>query len=283
MELITLQNDRLLVQISPVGAEIQRIRDAQGNERLWDGDPAFWAGRAPVLFPVAGGLLGNHYTLDGEVYTLGKHGFARGSTFAVEEAQPQQATFLLMDAHEGFPFEYSFRVRYTLAGGELRVQYITENLGDRPFWYGVGAHEAYACPGGIEAYELVFDEPESLESMVLAGGGLSYDTEPVPLEDGRVLRLHDGLFAHDTLVLRNHRSRAVTLRSTAHARTVRVAFADFDYLLLWKVAGADYLCIEPWSNLPDYTDTDHDITRKTGMIRLDAGAQRVHMHTITFA
>lgn len=33
-----IKNDQLTVEISSLGAELQSIKDANGNEYLWDGD-----------------------------------------------------------------------------------------------------------------------------------------------------------------------------------------------------------------------------------------------------
>ena len=66
MSLISIQNEYLCVEISTKGAELQSIRDTAGTERLWQGDPAFWTGRAPVLFPICGGLREDAYYLDGQ-------------------------------------------------------------------------------------------------------------------------------------------------------------------------------------------------------------------------
>ena len=70
MSLVTLQNGILEVTISSKGAELQSIRDTNGVERLWQGDPAFWTGRAPILFPVAGGFREDAYELDGKRYPM---------------------------------------------------------------------------------------------------------------------------------------------------------------------------------------------------------------------
>lgn len=286
METITLKSDALTLEISPLGAEIQRIVDADGNDRLWDGDPAFWKGRAPVLFPLSGALKDDTYTLHGQSYQLTKHGFARGSLFTVDSATDTEATFLLTPKEAspaGFPFDYVFRVRYQLKGNALQVDYVTENNGATPFCFGVGAHEAYACPEGIEAYELIFEKPEKLERSVLEGPFLTGETEAVPTIDGNALPLHNGLFSNDTLVLASLQSRSVTLRSKLHQRQVRVDFADFPYLLVWTMPGAGYVCLEPWSNLPDRLDTNQDIEQKPGMVCLEDGQSRTFTHTITFA
>ena len=64
MSIVTLKNEELTVKISTLGAEIQSIEDKNRVERLWQGDPAIWKGRAPILFPVAGGFKDDGYELD---------------------------------------------------------------------------------------------------------------------------------------------------------------------------------------------------------------------------
>lgn len=280
--MLTLQNQYLTVTIANRGAEMQSILDANGVERLWQGDPAYWTGRAPVLFPVAGGLKDDAYMLDGVRYAMPKHGFARKRDFVIERHDETSATFLLLGEpcdDAGFPFQYAFRIHYTLNGNSIRIDYQTDNLGDRTFWYGVGAHEAYACPEGIEAHEVVFEKPEKLTRGILHGG-LTHETELV-MDDCSVLPITPSLFANETQVYPSLASRSVTLRSPLHGRSIRVDFTDFAYLLLWTVPGAGYLCIEPWSNLPDYIDTDQDITKKPGMRKLSPGETHTHTHTIT--
>ena len=36
-----IKNDQLTLEISPMGAELQSIKDANGNEYLWDGDEKY--------------------------------------------------------------------------------------------------------------------------------------------------------------------------------------------------------------------------------------------------
>lgn len=285
MKNIVLQSDWLTVEISPKGAELQRITDKNGFERLWDGNPAFWRGRAPVLFPVAGAFYEDRYQLDGKEYTMGKHGFARDNVFTVESIAADAVTFLLTDdmaPHAGFPFGYAFRVRFSVEGSVLHTEYITENTGDQPFYFGVGAHEAYACPEGIEAYEVVFEKAEPLYRHVMDGSALTHARELVPTE-GNVLALTASHFDNDSLVFSGLASRSAILRSRLNNRQVRIDYADFDYLLLWTRPGAGYLCFEPWSNLPDFVDTDHDITKKQGMTRLAPGDTKTFAHTLSFS
>ncbi len=284
METITIRNDFLTVKISLRGAEMTSIRDQDGIERLWHGDPAFWGKHAPILFPMPGALKEDAYLLEGSPYRLAKHGFARERMFSLESHTGDAATFLLAGEaakDPGFPFAYAFQAHYTLEGKAVRVEYITENLDGRPLWYGVGAHEAYACPEGIDAYEIRFEHQEPLAHNVLNGSLLTGETHLIQ-EGTDTLSLTQSLFANDSLVFTAHRSRSATLQSRIHSRKVRVDFQDFQTLLIWTPKNAPFVCIEPWTNPPDTMDTDQDITKKPGMIRLNPGEISTLTHVISF-
>lgn len=279
MSLTTIRNDRLTVTISSKGAELQSIRDANGVERLWQGDPAHWAGRAPILFPVAGALRDDCYYLDGRRYTMPKHGFARTVEWRLEGAGEGEAVFVTAEKRDGFPFDYELRARFTLDGASLRVAYEARNTGDGAFYYGLGAHEAYATPGGIEKYTLAFEKPEALVCTALEGSLIRRETFALDAQGG-VLPLRYAYFAQDALVFLSLESRAVTLRG-ADGRTIRVAYPGHDVLLLWTKPGAEFLCIEPWLNAPDFVDSDMQIERKPGCVRLAPGERATRAHTIT--
>jgi len=282
--MVTIQNGHLTVDIAAQGAEMQRVRDANGVERLWHGDPAFWSGRAPVLFPVAGAFKEDTYILDGKRYTMPKHGFAKEREFALEHQDAASATFVLAreaGQEPGFPFAFALRIRYLLDGNAITVQYITENTGREAFWHGIGAHEAYACPEGIGNYRVVFEKEEALRRILPQHGQITRESTPLD-QQGNVLPLADVLFAEEAIIFDGIASRSVTLESPLHNRTVRVDFPDFDALLLWTIPGAPYLCIEPWTNLPDYADTDQDITKKPGMFEIRPGESRMWTHVVTF-
>jgi len=280
MGLITIHDDLLTVVLSTRGAELQSIRDRNGVERLWQGDPAYWASRAPVLFPVAGGFREDCYELNGKRYPMPKHGFVRKLEWQVEDERENAVTLLMNQKNEGFPFEYDLRAHFELKGSALEVTYSVTNRDSQTFYFSVGSHEAYATPEGIEEYEIVFDEEEKLDDYVLEGNLIK--REPVVMaEKTRVLPLQYAYFAVDALVFRTLKSRGVTLRSRKHPREIRVDFPDHDVLMFWTKPGAGYLCIEPWCNAPDFTDADLRIDHKPGFIRLQPGETADRRHTIT--
>ena len=56
MPIIEIKSDKLAVGINTYGSEIMYINGVNGTEFLWNGDKNVWSYRAPVLFPICGGL-----------------------------------------------------------------------------------------------------------------------------------------------------------------------------------------------------------------------------------
>ena len=282
MALLTISNGLLTATISTRGAELQSLKDSKGCERLWQRDPAYWTGSAPILFPMAGGLKDDCYTLDGVTYSMPKHGFVRTLEWQVEKAEQTEAVFLMTEKHPGFPFDYELRAIFSLEENSLSVTYSVTNKGDKTFWYGIGAHEAYATPGGLEKYTILFDEKETLANFTLEGN-LINPNPVIMAEDTSSLPLKTEYFAVDALVFRTLKSRGVTLVNSLNSDKIRVEFPEHDVLMFWTKPGAEYICIEPWVNAPDLTTADGMIEHKPGCICLQAGATAQRQHKITVA
>jgi len=283
MSKTVISNDFLSVTIDSKGAEVISVNKA-GKELLWDGNPDFWTGHAPVLFPICGGLKDDKFIFENKEYHLPKHGFAKISQFELEYADKTKAVFLLSSDEESlkkYPFSYEFRIIYTLDGTTLNVEYNTKNLSDNDMYYSVGAHEAYACPGGIENYSILFDCEEILRSVSLEGPLLTKDKFLVQ-ENTKELKLSKELFKVDSLIFDDLKSRKVWLENINTKEKIEICFEGFDYLLLWTIPDAQYICIEPWCGIPDYVTSDYDITDKPGIIKVGKNEISVKNHTIRF-
>ena len=280
--MITLKNEFLTVAISERGAEIKSIV-YDGTEYIWEGRPDVWASSCPLLFPICGGLKEDKYTLGGREYTLEKHGFVRRKTFEVESISDTSATFLSCSDDETkkcYPFDYELRVIYTLSGKSVKIDYSVKNTGGSTMYFNIGSHEGYSTPEGIEEYDVIFSEKETLENVVLSGNLLSGKRIPI-IKDSNVLPLEDKYFEVDALVFDKLNSRSATLKNRKTGRAVRVDFPDDKYFLLWHKYGAPYMCLEPWNGIPDREGTGFDIVRKEGITALDAKDEYRHTHTVT--
>src|SRR3984893_8333954 len=105
---VTLHSSELAVEIDTHGAQLFSLRDRAARDLLWDGDPAVWSGRAPLLFPIVGVLVNGSYRCGSKTYRLPRHGFARDSIFSIEEVTSSAAVFKLI-ADEASFLIYPFR------------------------------------------------------------------------------------------------------------------------------------------------------------------------------
>lgn len=265
-----LTNDLLSVNIRPQGAELTSIHHKPTNtEHLWQGDPAIWGWHASNLFPVVGGCLNNQIIINGEAFPMGRHGFARQSTFEPVEQTDTRARFALTDSEETrktFPYRFVFEIEYALTDNSLTVTYRVRNTDDKTVFFSVGAHPAFNVPfGSNETYEdywLEFEHEEPLVTHLLSKDGyFTGETQPIPLQGNR-LPLTKHLFDQDALVIKELRSRQVSIRSRNHDRSVTVAFSGFPYLGVWAKPGAPFVCIEPWLGCADSVGEPVEFSRK---------------------
>lgn len=278
--MITISNKFLTASISEMGAELKSLK-CNSKEYIWNGDPTFWSGSSPVLFPICSGLKDDEYIFEGKSYKMSKHGFAKKSRFVLESLETDSATFLLSSENciqANYPFEYEFRVIYTLDSKKVNVEYKINNLTDGDMYFSVGAHEGYYCPEGIEKYEILFENNEDLDAYQLVGPLLSFDTKNYG-KDTRILQLNNSLFTNDCLIFKNLNSKSLILRNKLNDQKVKVQFDGFPYLLIWTVPSAPFVCIEPWCGITDNVNTTKQLTQKEGIEKLDKGDLFYRIHS----
>ncbi len=278
--MITVSNEYLTATFSELGGELKSLK-CNGQEHIWYGDPAFWTGSAPVLFPICSGLKDDEFIYEGKTYSMQKHGFARKSEFEVENVTDNTVTFLLSSAncpHDNYPFNYEFRITYTLIGKKVNVEYNIKNLTDGDMYFSVGAHEAYFCPEGIENYEIIFEKAENLDAYQLDGPLLTDETKSFG-QNTNVLPLNNSLFENDCLIFKNLNSRSVNLVNKTTDQKIKADFDGFDYLLVWTVPDAPFICIEPWCGITDNVNTTKDFTKKEGIEKIEKGGFFYRIHS----
>ena len=83
----TIHNEFLTLTVDTHGAEAVSLKNAAGEELLWQADPAVWKRHAPILFPWTGKLPGGTFEVDGKTYKGGQHGFARDMEHTLLKAE----------------------------------------------------------------------------------------------------------------------------------------------------------------------------------------------------
>lgn len=276
-QLLTISSPLLAAEIDPNGAQLHSLRDSSGRDYLWHGDPAIWAGRAPLLFPIVGTLNGGKLRVGNREYALPRHGFARGSIFETAATTPESATFRLRSSAATlavYPFEFELEIRYAIHGPTLSVEAAIRNSGKGGMPASLGFHPGFAWPlpaGEPRAAHFIEFEKEEPAPIrrIDAAGLLSPQSHPTPVSNRRLL-LADDLFQDDVIILDTLNSRRVTYGAEGGPH-IALGFPDARYLGIWTKPGAPFVCIEPWQGVTDPAGFDGDFFEKPGVFVVRSG------------
>ena len=269
--MIEISNNQLAVTISPIGAEVQSIKDVNTQcEYLWHGDAHWWSGHSPILFPIVGGLWNGTCRVDGQELHISKHGFVRRAPWRVVCVEADKAVFEFVSTVGTFAiFPYAFRLTatYSLDDRKLRAEFCVENLGGSPFCFQLGGHPAIALPNWDDAQPLDgYLRLEGNPTHVLRAGEqgcLEPDTFPVPLNADGLVPLTVDTFSHEALIFDNHQVSAATVLTPSGHPIARVE-STAPVWLFWSPQGVHtpFVCLEPWYGLCDHQSFCGDITER---------------------
>lgn len=285
-----LKNDQLTVTLSDHGAEMTSVK--RGScEYVWQGDPTYWSGQAPLLFPICGRLFEQTYTYEGNTYRQGTHGFVRASDFEVLSATDTEIVFVLKandETHANYPFDFELTVTYRLEGSCLTTTADIRNTGNEILPATFGGHPGFNVPldgnGDFSDYYLEFGEACSPDEILMTPTCfLTGKRRAYPLTDGKRLPLSHDLFAIDAIFM-SRIADTVTLKSEKSARSVTLRYPDMPYLGIWHAPRTDapYVCIEPWCGLPAYDQTIEDFSEKPDMFRICPGDTKTVSFSVSF-
>ncbi|ASN22053.1 aldose epimerase family protein [Arthrobacter sp. YN] len=246
---IRIGNDQLSAVIDSTGSELISLQSRE-QELLWEAGPE-WARHAPILCPVIGRVAEDVIRHNGLRYPVTRHGFVRDSGFTVVRSAPD-STHLRLDHHPedatGFPFPFALETQWHVAARQLTVTFILTNSGHSPLPASLGWHPAFGWKRD-EDLDLVFERPETGSTRrVNSEVHLTHERYDSPLK-GNSLRLTEELLSEGALIFESLNSRTVRLVSS-DGPVLSMAFRGFPHLAVWKKPGADFVCLEPWSDLP---------------------------------
>lgn len=255
------------------GAQLNSLTK-NGREYLWQGDPDFWAGQAPVCFPIVGVLPDGKAKAFGKDCNMKRHGVARINPFEVFEQHKNSVTFVQRSSEETkkqFPFDYELKIKYTIVGDTVTNEYMITNTGNEKLPFVIGGHPAFNCPVDedecFEDYYVIFDRKQTLFALRPdVETGLIDVTKRYPvLNNARRIDMNHQIFEKDALVFDNIKSKSVTLMGK-NGRGVRVDFQDMNNLLIWSAVGhAPFVALEPWTGISSCSDEDGTFENKRGM------------------
>lgn len=272
-----LENNKLKVCINTFGAEITSVKDYEHEEYIWQADDKYWRRHAPILFPIVGRLKNDQYKINGKVYHMKQHGFARDSEFRVIQVTNDSIDLKLVSnstTKEKYPFDFSLIVHYELSNNKLIVKMSVTNLDKKIMPFSIGAHPAFNVPLNSKQterfsdYSVKISKPKIYDGILFEAPYADFSQfEKVDLSEPIVMT-HD-LFYNDAKVIKINDAKVTsTLYSNKTNKGVAVTAYNADYAGLWSAKDAPFVCLEPWWGITDSINSDGNIEDKMGIHKL---------------
>lgn len=271
------------------GAMLHSLKK-DGVEYLWQGNPDFWGGQAPVCFPIVGVLKEGRALAFGRETKMKRHGVARINPFEIKEQGANFVTFVQNSTEESkadFPFDYRLEIKYTVVGSTVTTEYTVINTGAEKLPFVIGGHPAFNCPlaqgEAFEDYKVKFDKvmthkclrPDVVTGLVDTSKRFSV------LENTDEIAMRHELFVEDAMVFDGIEAKSATLIGKS-GRGVRLDFQDFENLLVWSSAnGGNFVALEPWTGISTCLDESEIFENKRGMTILEPDEQASFKFKIT--
>ncbi len=234
-----------------------------------------WRGRAPWLFPAVGRSLlpgrPDSYALEGRVYPMPIHGFAKDRAWELVSADKRSIVCLTVSdagTRKMYPYDFKLTVVYRLLpnGFSARAEVVASpsNLGLMPF--SLGNHLTLAIPFGPggDAGACLVRSPAPKQLVLCAQGLLTGESVPASCQSGRALRddprLCDMVLsdfpAHECWAeLRDPSAFGVRVRQTVRGD------ADHARFVFYSDGGLSFFCLEPWYGNPNSLNDGRSLVR----------------------
>lgn len=243
-------NEQISVEVAALGAEMQALTSADGANWVWDGDPKFWGGRSPILFPMVGRAPNDRVSIDGQSFAMGQHGFARRSEFTLAAADATSCRFELTAnaaTREMYPFEFLLAVTHAVEGSAVTITAEVTNRDHKLMPFGIGFHPAFVWPlpaAAADTHGIILDNEGEPALLRLDHGLVVRKQLPSPFQAGRLVLEHD-LFEADAMLFPEGAGAGLSYGCPG-GPMLKIDWENLPNLALWSKPGAPFICIEPW-------------------------------------
>ncbi|MCR5836418.1 MAG: aldose 1-epimerase family protein [Lachnospiraceae bacterium] len=304
-----IKNEELIVTVNSFGAELSSIKDAKTDwEYLWCGDAKYWNRQSPILFPIVGILKDKEMRLNGKVYSMGQHGFARDNEFELESQTNDEIWFVFSSNDETikmYPFKYMLHIGYKLSGRKLEVLWEVENKNNITMPFSIGGHPAFYYPNDMvknsmnnsdmdsedlknnnyEYYvqfdcnkDLIYGEIDMNSGCIVKG-----IEHHLKLDKDGIFKIDEHTFDNDALVFEHSDVNKVSMLHANKSPYITMEF-EMPLFALWSPTkkNAPFMCIEPWCGRCDSTDFNGEFDEKEYINKIETNEVFNQKYSIVF-
>ena len=222
----------------------------------------------PVLFPFPGRIPKGTFQFQNQTFQMpvnfsdgtAIHGFVHDKKWEISEISPPSdnevsitSTYdLNAEIQEYFPFPFHLEMTYTLREYEIETLFVAKNVGDKAFPFGYGLHPYFQLHGKREDWVLYCPGTEQfiLDDLIPRGDRIlvpeEYDFQEEKSLDDVYL---DDLFGD----LKKQNGKIISWIRNLKTNFKLIVSSDqnFDYYVLFAPDWGDFICIEPYTCIPN--------------------------------
>lgn len=219
------------------------------------GNPGRGHCAVPVLFPALARTKDEAVTFDGQKYKMEKHGLVHSCKWDIIETDTSNSASATIsvksneETKKSYPFEFEVRLKFSVKGNSVTIAQEYINCSDKlmPFTFGFHPYFTVSSLDNLE-FDLnakqVLDVTDNKEIYKPFNGDIDVD-----------LVTGIGAIYTDT---KNYTS--FTDKKDNISVTVRYD-ENFKYVVLWSNMPDKFICVEPWSSIPNALNTGVDVTK----------------------
>ena len=271
-----ISNDVLTLELATRGGELRSIRTTDGGEWLWQGDPAWWGGRSPRLFPVVGKSPQDTVTIAGKPYPMPSHGVARINDWTLAESTASSARFILeanAETKKSYPFDFLLEITYALSDNRIDIEARVTNRDAAPMPLQFGFHPGFSWPlpgseGKPHAVTLANGAEPRLYRLD-AAKLLIRAPHPSPFDAGHLLPAA-AQYEDDAMIFVEGTGNHIAFFADGGGR-IDMQTQNLPNFALWQKPGAPYLCLEPWHGTAPWNDQGDALEVRNNSLTLPPG------------
>lgn len=194
-------------------------------------------GGNPILFPICAQLKDGKYELNGHVYEMKNHGFARNLPWEVVRTGATDHAFLTMrlvsneETRAAYPFDFELVFTYVLKDGILSIEQEYHNKTNEKMPMYAGFHPYFKTGQKDIFYQTAARHYLDQNDMEVKRYEGHLDIAPLK----------------ESVILLDAQESNIAFEVTDPRRTIRLDYSpEFGYVTIWSQEGKDFVCVEPW-------------------------------------
>lgn len=286
-----IENEFLKLKTNEMGGHLSSIFDKKKNtEIIYQPLEKSWQGQDIFIFPFIARLKDGFYIYKGKRYEFKNHGLIRymkGEYFSNNENEEGYIFRSDFETKERYPFDFVATVKYKLNGNEIECEYSVRNCDNEEMPFEIGMHPAFLLPGSFKSdvfemkdNKIVFNGANELVRLK-QDDTFSFMTSEKEIIKNNEMDLSKDLFRKiNTYIFESKNINNIVLYKKDNSK-ITLNFNHSQFIAVWSDNYyGNYVCIEPWSGLPDYIDPKREISEKPFMKFLKPGKTFKYSYSI---